>query len=336
MSAGRWGALDVADDALLFSPASLPEGKRSPLNLVGVLGATSSVGACLLPMLTNAGWRVLAFSRKAVEPVDDRVAWRQLSSLANPVVACSDDQTAMTGSLVLPLAGEDNIPFWICLGPIWVLPDYFALFDTQGVRRVVVMSSTSRFTKDDSNDPEEQAIAFRIADAEARVREWAESRGVEWVILRPTLIYGLGRDKNICEIARVIRRFGFFPLLGKANGLRQPVHVADVAGACLSALQTSCAANRAYNISGGETLVYRDMVARVFLALGRRPHLPTVPLWAFQLAVTLLQRLRRYRQWSSAMAERMNRDMVFDHTEATQDLGFKPGKFVLSVEDLAR
>ncbi len=65
-------------------------------------------------------------------------------------------------------------------------------------------------------------------------------QGVEWVILRPTLIYGHGRDKNITEIARFIRRFGFFPLLGKANGLRQPIHVEDVAEACFAALRISC------------------------------------------------------------------------------------------------
>jgi len=44
--------------------------------------------------------------------------------------------------------------------------------------------------------------------------------------------------------------------------------------------------------------------------------------------------LRRYRQWSTAMAERMNRDMVFDHAEATRDLNFKPRAFVLSPEDV--
>ncbi|MDI1276642.1 NAD(P)-dependent oxidoreductase [Methylobacter sp.] len=226
-------------------------------------------------------------------------------------------------------------PYWICVAPIWVLPEQFVLLEAHGARRVVVLSSTSRFTKDDSSDPEEQAIALRLADAEARVREWAESRGVEWVILRPTLIYGLGRDKNIAEIVRFIRRFGFFPLFGKANGLRQPIHASDVAGVCLAALQAPCATNRAYNISGGETLTYRDMVACVFSTLGHRPRLPTVPLWAFRLAVAVLRRLRRYRQWSTAMAERMNRDMVFDHAEAARDLNFKPRAFALSAEDVA-
>ncbi|MGZ4955644.1 MAG: NAD-dependent epimerase/dehydratase family protein [Methylobacter sp.] len=300
----------MADDTDFLVSTPLPEGG----NLVGVFGATSLVGTCLLPMLTEAGWRVRAFSRKVVDPLDDKVAWQLISSSSFPL--------------------EESVSYWIYLAPIWVLPDYFALLETQGVKRLVVVSSTSRFTKDDSTDPEEQVIALRIADAEARVQEWAKSRGVEWVILRPTLIYGLGLDKNISEIARFIRRFGFFPLFGKANGLRQPIHVADVAGACLAALQAPCAANRAYNISGGEILAYRDMVSCVFSALDRRLCLPIVPLWAFRLGVAVLRCLPRYRKWSTAMAERMNRDMVFDHAEAARDFDFKPRAFVLSAEDV--
>ena len=221
-----------------------------------------------------------------------------------------------------------------CVAPIWVLPDYFSLIEASGARRVVALSSTSRFTKVGSGDTAENAVAAKLIESEARVQAWAEQSGIEWVVLRPTLIYGLGRDKNISEIARVICRFGFFPLLGRAQGLRQPIHAEDVAAACVAALQAPNAANRAYNISGGETLTYRDMVARVFAALGRQVRLVTVPLWAFRLAVAMLRRLPRYRHWSAAMAERMNRDLVFDHADAARDLGFKPRGFVLTAKDV--
>ncbi len=285
---------------------------------VGLVGATSLVGACLLPLLARAGYRVTAFSRR-VPPRDETGAeWRQLSP--SPPAR--------------PAQGDVEIEQWVCVAPIWVLPEHFTMLEAYGARRVVALSSTSRFTKDDSSDPEEQAIALRLADAEARVQAWAASHGVEWIILRPTLIYGLGRDKNIAEIARFIRRFGFFPLFGKANGLRQPLHAQDVAGACLAALGSPAAANRAYNLSGAETIAYRDMVARIFRALGRPVRLLPVPLFAFRFAVAILRLVPRYRNWSSAMAERMNRDLVFNHSEATRDFGFTPRAFVLSAEDV--
>jgi uncharacterized protein YbjT (DUF2867 family) len=296
---------------------------------VGVLGATSLVGSCLLPLLKEAGLHAVAFSRQAVSQPGDAVEWRRLLQ-ASPFRDAQNKSSAQTKTP----AGEERVSSWICVAPIWALPDHFALLEAQGAQRVVALSSTSYFTKHESSDPEERATAHRLVLAEARVREWGESRNVEWVILRPTLIYGLGRDKNIAEIARFIRRFKFFPLFGRADGLRQPVHAEDVAAACLSALHSPHAANRAYNISGGETLAYRNMVTRVFTALGYRPRLLTVPLWAFRLAVMLLRHLPRYRQWSTAMAERMNRDLVFDHSEAAQDFGFKPREFVLSAEDV--
>ena len=208
------------------------------------------------------------------------------------------------------------------------------MLESYGVRRIVALSSTSRFTKNDSNDLEDQATAQRLADAENRLQAWAESRGVEWVILRPTLIYGYGRDKNITEIIKVIRRFGFFPLFGQAKGLRQPIHADDVAGACVAALNANAVANQAYNISGSETLSYRDMVVRIYKALKKPVRLFAVPLFVFRFAVAMLKLFPSYRKWTPAMAERMNRDLVFDHSDATRDFGFKPRAFVLTAKDV--
>jgi len=284
---------------------------------VGVLGASSLVGRCVLPLLRAAGWQVVAFSRQPVASRDG-VEWRLLSPFP---------------PTPLP-QGERGVGHWICVAPIWVLPDYFPLIKASGARRVVALSSTSRFTKVGSGDTAENAIAAKLIESEARLQAWAESRGIEWVVLRPTLIYGQGRDKNISEMARFIRLFGFFPLLGSAQGLRQPIHAEDVAAACAAALQAPKAANRAYNLSGGETLTYREMVTRVFTALGRPRRMVTVPLWAFSLAMAMMRRLPRYRHWSAAMAERMNQDLVFDHAEAARDLDFKPRAFALTEEDV--
>lgn len=298
-------------------------GKGEGLTLqrcVGVLGASSLVGECLLPLLADVGWQVVAYSRREGRASSHRATWRRLDAALSPVDSLSGE------------AGE--IPCWICVAPIWVLPEYFSLIEAAGARRVVVLSSTSRFTKVGSGDTAENAIAARLIDAEARVQVWAANRGIEWVILRPTLIYGHGRDKNITELARWIRRFGFFPLLGKALGLRQPVHADDVAAACGAALLSSAAGNSAYNLSGGETLTYREMVERIFAAMNRRARFVTIPLGVFRFAITCLRWLPRYRKWTTAMAERMNQDMVFDYADAARDLNFSPRPFQPLYEDL--
>lgn len=287
----------------------------------GLIGATSLVGECLQPLLIENGWHVRAFSRRRIISDDSRIAWTRLPA------AREDSGDAEKK--------REQIDVWICAASIWVLPQYFPMLEKYGARRVVAVSSTSRFTKRGSTDAEEKATALKLSDAENQLQLWATGAGVDWVILRPTLIYGLGKDKNISEILRFIRRLGFFPLLGRAAGLRQPVHAEDIAAACLSALKTSGIANRAYNLSGGETLSYREMVCRLFSALGRKPRLIGIPLWVFRLLVALLRLFPRYRHWTMQMAERMNADLVFDHGEASRDLHYAPRPFRLTSKDLS-
>ena len=285
---------------------------------VGVIGATGLIGECLLPLLVEKGYDVVAFSRKSSalrQPKKPNISWRYL--------------------LAGDLQKKEKIANWIYLAPIWTLPQYFSLLLHYGVRRIVALSSTSRFTKEQSSDEAEKKIADKLAHSEQTLVEWAQKNNLSWTILRPTLIYGLGRDKNISVIIRFIRRFSFFPLLGQAQGLRQPVHARDVALACIAALSTKKAFNRSYNISGGETLTYREMVEKVFQSLGKKPHFLILPLWLFRAGIFTLRFLPRFRHWSAAMAERMTQNLVFDHDEAIRDFGFAPRKFELATEGLS-
>ncbi|MDR4515355.1 NAD-dependent epimerase/dehydratase family protein [Nitrosomonas sp.] len=286
-------------------------------NHVGLLGATSLVGSCILQQLVSEQWQITAFSRKPMESNRKQINWVQLN------------QTSAK-----PVQNKYGPALWICVAPIWTLPEHFSLLLTHGAQRIVILSSTSRFSKTASSDSGEQAIAQRLADAEETIEIWAKENGIEWIILRPTLIYGLGSDKNISEIARFIIRFGFFPLLGPANGLRQPIHAKDVATACILALNTLNIKNRTYNLTGGETLTYQEMINRVFSALNKKPHFIRIPRWLFQLTISVLNWLPRYRHWTTAMAERMNRNLVFDSINLQLDLRFQPGSFILSKADL--
>lgn len=303
----RSGETGQASNASHFSEIGVKPGMEAVPDWngisVGVLGGTSMI-ADYLPALLGPDYSAIKFSRK-----DDGLA---------------------------PLDGPapQHIPLWISLMSIYALPDYFAMLSGYGVRRIVCLSSTSVFTKTQSSDPAETALAAQFVESERRLIAWAEANDIEWIILRPTLVYGGGRDLNVSEIARFISRFGFFPLLGAGKGLRQPVHTQDVAFACCRALTGKACANRAYNISGGETLTYRDMVNRIFAGLGRVPRILTVPYWAFAVAVRAAKVLPRFRALSPAMAQRMNQDMIFDHAEAAQDLGFQPRPFRPGRDDL--
>ena len=66
----------------------------------------------------------------------------------------------------------------LSLSPIWLLPRGAAGAGRRpGVRRLIAFSSTSRFTKADSPEPAERAVAARLADGEARPSPSARRRG---------------------------------------------------------------------------------------------------------------------------------------------------------------
>jgi nucleoside-diphosphate-sugar epimerase len=201
------------------------------------------------------------------------------------------------------------------------------MLQAAGARRLVALSSTSRFTKRDSAAASERAIAARLAAAEEEVFDWARTRGIAATILRPTMIYDGIHDQNVARIARFIRRFGCYPVAGAAVGLRQPVHADDVATACQLALQCD-GLSEAYELSGGETLTYREMVGRIFAWLERPPRLVTLPMPLVQAAGPLVRLLPGLESLPT-MAARMNEDLVFDHGAATRDFGFHPRAFSL-------
>jgi nucleoside-diphosphate-sugar epimerase len=279
-----------------------------------VSGATSQVGLFLLPRLTEAGFHVHALSRtgpkEAKTPLDPHVTWRR-----------TDISTQGNG---LTIEGASHA---VHLAPVWLLPDFMDNLLRMGIRRVVALSSTSRFSKMTSPNHEERKIADKLASAEEQVVNQCVTYGIDWTFFRPTMIYGAGIDKNVTVIARFIQRFGFFPLVGKGSGRRQPVHADDIAGACQRVMHDPLTFNRAYNLSGGQTLTFREMVEAIFRALHKRPRFMIIPPAMVYPLILSGTYTKTYRHINKEMIHRMDMDMCFDSSDATRDFGYSPRGF---------
>ncbi|MEN8216036.1 MAG: NAD-dependent epimerase/dehydratase family protein [Pseudomonadota bacterium] len=260
-----------------------------------VTGATSQIGRFLLPRLQAAGFTVTAISRQSQASAGG-IIWQQADLQSSP----------------LPIS---QARFLFHLAPLPLLPPLLA--HELPLRRVIAFSSTSCFTKKKSPDPQERAIAAQLRDAERALAAVCQAQNIVWTVLRPTLIYGCGIDKNVTFIAQLIRRFGFFLLAGRGTGLRQPVHADDLAAACATVCISPATANKAYNLSGGQTLSYRDMVEAIFQQLGKKPRIMSIPLPVLNCIMA----------WLPAMVMRMNQDLCFDHTPAYHDFGYSPRTF---------
>ncbi len=277
-----------------------------------VTGATNPVGSQLVSQLISGGSIVHAIGR-GTRPSDIPPS-------------CEWHQCDLTELGPLPRFFARAL---FHVASIWLLPKRIEEFRENGVKRIVAFSSTSGISKANSSSSAEREVAATFARSEELVASACERLGIAYTIFRPTMIYGGGgRDRNVSDIARVAKKLGVFPILGKGIGLRQPVHVADLAEACILAADSPASFNRTYNLSGGETLTYRQMVERIFQAMGKKTRIVFLPASMFGLAISVVRLSPRFRHLKLEMARRMDRDLYFDHDSAVRDFGYSPRSFL--------
>lgn len=272
-----------------------------------VFGASGQIGLPLLGALRRDGWRVSAVSREDQhdEPGlhwlrGDFAAIEELPRRVDAIFSC---------------------------GPLDGFARWYAASRLEAPR-VVAFGSTSVETKRGSADPDEREVAARLREGETSLFAEAGERAAAATVLRPTLIYGAGRDATLTRIAAIAQRWGRFPLPRNATGLRQPVHVDDLAAAAFACVSAPASHGRAYALPGGETLRYRDMIARVLAVLEPPPKLIELPSPVFNLALLAAQATGHATGLGEAAVRRMRSDLVFDLGPAQRDFAYAPRRFL--------
>lgn len=284
-----------------------------------VTGATGFTGGYVVPLLLKHGAQV----RCLVRPSSDT----RLLADSQCVLVQGDLQNGT--SLKAAFEGIEALINIASLGDGHV-SNVVAAAKAGGVQRVLLISTTAVFTT--LNAP---GKSIRLV-AEQMIRD----SGLAYTILRPTMIYGSARDRNMSRLIRYLQRWPIIPVFGDGEHLQQPVYVKDVAAAIVQSLETTKTIRKSYNIAGAEPLSFNQIIETTCEALKRRVgkvHLPAGPV------VTLLSALERFSLRLPVKAEqvmRLNEHKMFDISEAVQDFDYRPRSFAegirLEVEEIAR
>jgi nucleoside-diphosphate-sugar epimerase len=162
--------------------------------------------------------------------------------------------------------------------------------------------------------------------AEAEVRHGVRASAMEYVILRPTAVYG-PRDERLLKLFRAVSK-GRFPLFGKGEGRRHMIYVTDLADAFLRACTTPSAANRELIVAGPRAVPLRDLLQTLATAANRRafgPQLPLKPMLA--LAAVVEDVCTKLKVNPPLYRRRMDfylNDAAFDSRQAQAILGWHP------------
>ncbi len=271
-----------------------------------VTGATGFTGSRVVPLLLKNGYEVRCFYRAS----SDR------STLSDPNVEWVQGDLSDTQALTTAMQGADALANIASLGFGHAESIIRAAKDA-GIKRAIFISTTAIFTQLNANSKK-----VRVA-AELAI----ETSGLKYTILRPTMIYGNPRDRNMWRLIQFIKYRPFIPIFGDGKSLQQPIYVGDVAAAVVRCISNDQTIGKSYNIAGKHPLTYNEVIDTIAKHLNKRVwklHVPSKPVVAI---LSLFERIRVPFPIKAEQVLRLNENKDFDYAEAERDFGFSPLAF---------
>jgi nucleoside-diphosphate-sugar epimerase len=187
-----------------------------------------------------------------------------------------------------------------------------------GVNWFVCVHTTGRYSKFESKS------ARYIEIEDTLLKEFSNL-----TILRPTMIYGSSRDKNMHKLVRYIHKHKFIPVFGNGKNLMSPVHAQDLGNAYYDVLQNrDTTFGNQYNLSGKYDITYISILEETASALSKKVFFIHLPIWFCLVAVYLINLVFRSRfPILFEQVLRMKEDKVFSWDDAYSDFGFSPMSF---------
>ena len=288
-----------------------------------VTGGSGFLGRHVLSHAAVSGHTCVALARSAAAA--QVVAERGATPLAGDL----DDAAAL--GRVFAAARCDALVNLASLG-FGHAPAITAAAVSAGLDRAVFISTTAVTTALPA-----PTKAVRLA-AEDLIR----SSPLAWTILRPTMIYGAPGDRNLARLLSLLGRARRLapvraglalpvPVPGGGRRLQQPVHVADLAGAVLAAVQRPQSAGSGYDVPGPEPLTFGELLRLSAAAVGCRVRLVPLPLAPVIALTRGYERVSRVPAIRAEQWQRLAENKAFSVRAAARDLGYAPRSFAAGI-----
>jgi nucleoside-diphosphate-sugar epimerase len=277
-----------------------------------VTGASGFVGTHLVRRLAASGWPVRAAAHRGWPDAPPGVELVQVGELG----PSTEWTPALEGvDVVFHLAGRAHVLTEGSADPAGEFQRVNAAGTARlaaaaaraGLRRIVFASTigvhgerTEGIAFDESS-PVAPASDYARSKADAEEALRAEcGRGLEFVILRPPLIYGAGVPGNLRRLLRLVASGLPLPLAGVKNR-RSLVAVDNVVDALVLCAQKPDTAGQAYLVADGEDLSTPELVRVLAEGMGVPARLLPVPVALTQVAASLAGHGHAFRQLCASL-----------------------------------
>jgi uncharacterized protein YbjT (DUF2867 family) len=194
--------------------------------------------------------------------------------------------------------------------------DLVAAAKEMGVRRFVLMSALG--TDERSKD------VAPYYDAKWDMEQTVEGSGVEYVIFRPSFIFG--KEGGILPMfMRQVRLAPVTPVAGDGERRLQPIWVEDVARFFAGAVENEAAAGRTFDLGGPDQITWNEFLTRLRRVIGvRRRPMVHVPMGIMRAGAAVVERLPRPLVTRDQLTMLAHSDNVGDARPANQTFGIEP------------
>ena len=156
-----------------------------------------------------------------------------------------------------------------------------------------------------------------------RAKERAEraimSSGMEYVILRPSWIYGPD-DRSMNKFVAFVRYLPVVPVIGSGQEQVQALAVEDVGKVAAAAVDEPAATNRVFELGSRPPLTMDEIIRTIMRVLGKQKPLLHQPAWLVKIPASVLQYLPN-APLSPGAVDFITMDERVDPTEAEQVFG---------------
>ncbi|MBR0599543.1 SDR family oxidoreductase [Sinanaerobacter chloroacetimidivorans] len=196
----------------------------------------------------------------------------------------------------------------------------------------ILVHTTGRFSKYKSAS--EEYIRMEDGILERCSANNQGDRVLNCTILRPTMIYGSSKDKNMYRLVEYLSKHRFFPLFGNGSNLMQPVHARDLGNAYYDVITHSeTTKNKQYDLSGKEPLSYLSIILIIKTFLNSRVRIIKLPISLSILAARVYNAVFKNAIITVEQVMRMQEDKAFNHEAAAKDFGYSPISFEAGIQE---
>lgn len=163
---------------------------------------------------------------------------------------------------------------------------------------------------------------------EAIYKEKFNKNMIRYVFIRPTMIFGSTRDKNICIFTRWINKYRFFPIVKSGKATIQPVHKDDLALAYYRILMNTANLKQTeYIVSGKEELTLLELFSAISDVLDKKTIFFNVPFCLAKLFFDTLYLLSFHRIDFREKLDRLTENRAYPHSAIAEELNYCPKPF---------